>query len=391
MQFLFKRKVKLFLSFFCLLMVNNLYSQYLVDYLVEAEKNFKPNLNESLQVINYPTTNLSFGYFVNEQQTVSGAQSAYVQLQQQLPWLGKGASYKKYSKYLKELNESKSKSQLAQLRFLVKQAYYNMYRYNKQKNVCLVYASKLRDFITGFKTDSVSIDFLLKKLKLEEELVEVTKKQQLTDGEFQKQELEFRKLINSENISEINLPSELAMPDEDGSISFSETYENPFFLEYENGLLARQQVQKFNNKWSPSISLGFRYTQVNNSDNIIEQLPTQNILEPQIHLSWNLFSKNKGHTSVEEIENMIDQKVVSISTDLQILMNDQISARIAYYASIEKQEQLKKMQEQLKQKNVSLTTEQELEVAKLTAAYELEKIEAVTNYYVSSSKMLLYQ
>ena len=49
------------------------------------------------------------------------------------------------------------------------------------------------------------------------------------------------------------------------------------------------------------------------------------------------------------------------------------------------------MNDQLNEKNVNLNNEQQIELEKLKAAYELEKIEAVTNYYVVSSQMLLYQ
>ena len=314
-----------------------------------------------------------------------------MQLQQQFPWFGKTFAYRKHQKYAASAKVNAYQNKIDYLKFDVKKHYYLMYQYAQQKDVYLIYSSKLRTFLEELKIDSLSNEALFKKLKYEQELVDVTKKMQLIDGEYQKAELHLISLVNDDEVDKINLPLELAMPEEDGTISFSDTYENPEFLEYENNLLAIQQAQKFNNKWLPNLSLGFRYVQIIDNDQLFVELPVQNVFEPQLRFSWNFFTKEKGSIKKSDIEQLLEKKVASISTNLQLGMNDQISARIAYFSVIEKLENLNRLQNQIKQKQEPLKEELDIEFERLKANYEFEKVEAVTNYYISSSKMLLYQ
>ena len=154
---------------------------------------------------------------------------------------------------------------------------------------------------------------------------------------------------------------------------------------------ASRQAQKYSNKWLPSLSLGFRYTEVTGADNLFVQLPTDNIIEPRLRLEWDLFSKSEKTISKEEIVARTEQKVLDITSLLQVSINDQISARISYFSVQEKLSQLKELKEQLLEKNVSLNSDELFQLDYLEANYEIEEIQAITNYYVSSSKMLLYQ
>lgn len=368
-------------------------AQKLIDYLDLAEKNYQPSLGGNLLPQNYAKTELEFGYFAEQQSTISGSQSAYIGFLQELPWLGKSSVVRKHQKYTELQNHYEQEQQKEFLKFSVKKLYYKLYQYKHQKDAYVGLSDKLRSYIEKEEKDTLvnSAKAILKLFERKQQLIEITEKLQLIDGEYQNAAIHFNTLLKQDSFEEVKLPLELAMPDEDQAISFSDTYESPLFLSYENQLKANRQVQKYNNKWLPTLSLGLRYTDIDRGANSLVQLPTQNIIEPRLRLQWNFFSKKKQVLSKEQFENNVDQKVLDISSLLQVVINDQVSSRISYFSATDRLEQLSKLKTQLLEKNVSLNSDEFFQLEYLETIYELDKVKAVTDYYVSSSKMLLYQ
>ena len=382
--------------FFLLVVVINFNSanaQKLIDYLDQATKNYQPSLGNNLLTQNNATTELEFGYFLEQQSTISGAQRAYVSFLQELPWLGKSAAIRKFQKYTLLQERYNNEQQKEVLKFKVKQLYYELYKYKHQKNTYVILTDKLRNYIEASEKDtlSTSAKAILKLFERKQQLIELTEKLQLIDGDYENTALQFNTLLKQDSFQEIKLPLELAMPSEDQTISFSDTYESPLFLSYENQLKANRQIQKYNNKWLPTLSLGLRYIDVESNASSVTQLPVQNIVEPRLQLKWNLFSKNKEVLSKQELETNVDQKVLDISSLLQEVINEQVSARISYFSASDRLDQLVELKNQLLEKNVSLDTDEYFQLEYLEATYELEKVKAVSNYFISSSKMLLYQ
>lgn len=376
-----------------LVFFQTLNAQKLVDYLDVATKNFKPQLSVTSLSQNHSTTQLEFGYFAEPQYTISGAQKAYVSFMQEVPWLGRSAAYRKEQKHTRLQEEYLIEQQKEQLKYSVKKAYYQLYQYQYQKDAYVILADKLREHIALVERDTVftSAKALLKLFERKQQLTELTEKVQLVDGEYQNILLQFNMLLKQDSFQEVELPLELAMPTEDQIMSFSNAYENPLFVAYEHQLLAMRQAQKYNNKWLPTLSLGVRYTQVVSDNNTAIQLPVQDIVEPRLQLKWNVFSKSQKAISKELIEAKTEQKVLDVTSLLQVAMNDQISAQISHFAALEKLEQLKKLNTQLLEKNVSLDTDELFQLEYLETTYEIEEIKAITEYYISSSRMLLYQ
>ena len=368
-------------------------AQKLVDYLDLATKNFSPQLNTSSLPQNHTTTQLEFGYFAEPQYTVSGAQKAYVGFMQEFPWLGKSAAYRKQQKHTRLNEEYLIKQQKELLKYKVKEAYYQLYQYQHQKDAYIILGDKLRKHIDLVDKDTLvaSAKALLKLFERKQLLKELTEKAQLVDGVYQNVLLQFNTLLKQDSFQEVELPLELAMPTEDQTMSFSDAYENPLFMAYEHQLIAARQAQKYTNKWMPTLSLGLRYAQVTSDNNSALLLPVQDIVEPRLQLKWDMFSRNQKAISKESLEIQAEQKVIDITSLLQSAMNDQISARISHFTALEKLEELKKLKTQLLEKNVSLDTDELFQLEYLETTYEIEEIKAVTDYYISSSKMLLYQ
>ena len=368
-------------------------AQKLVDYLDVATKNYTPQLNTFSLPQNYATTQLEFGYFAEPQYTVSGAQKAYVSFMQEVPWLGKSAAYRKVQKHSCLQEEYEVEQQKELLKYKVKESYYKLYQYQHQKDAYFILADKLRKHIDLVEKDTLvtSAKALLKIFERKQQLTELTEKVQLIDGEYQNTLLQFNTLLKQDSFQEVELPLELAMPTEDQTMSFSDAYENPLFRAYEHQLIATRQAQKYTNKWMPTLSLGLRYAQVTSDNNSALRLPVQDIVEPRLQLKWDMFTRSQKAISKESVETQTEQKVLDVTSLLQAAINDQISARISHFAALEKQEQLVKLKAELLEKNVSLDTDELFQLEYLEATYEIQEIKAVTEYYVSSSKMLLYQ
>lgn len=272
-------------------------AQKLIDYLDVATKNFSPELSDPIITQNNPTTQLDFGYFVEPQYTISGAQKAYVSIMQEIPWVGKSAAYTKIQKHTSLQSQYLIEQQKELLKFKVKELYYQLYNFKHKKDIYVELSDKLRKHIEVEEKDTLntSVKSLLKLFERKEQLENLIEQLQLVDGDYQNTLLQFNGLLKQDGFQEVELPLELAMPDEDQTISFSDSYESPLFMAYENQLLAYRQAQKYKNRWLPSLSLGLRYSKVTGNDNLIEQLPTENIVEPRLRIQWNLFSK-RGET-----------------------------------------------------------------------------------------------
>ena len=380
------------LLMFFLISFKQLSAQKLIDYLDVASKNFSPELND-VSITENPSTQLEFGYFVDPQYTISGAQKAYIGINQKIPWLGKSAAYIKAQKHSVLQQKYEIEQQKEVLKFNVKESYYQLYNLKNKKDAYVILSDKLRKHIENQEKDTLitSAKAVLKLFERKQQLTNIIEKLQLVEGDYQNVLIRFNSLLKQDSFQKIELPLELAMPDQDQAISFSDSYESPLFLAYENQLNGLRQAQKYKNKWLPNLSLGIRFTQVTDDENLFVQLPSQNLIEPRLQLQWDLFSKKGEIISKQDIETRIEQKVFDISSLLQENINEQVSARISYFSALEKKGQLVKLKSELLEKNVSLNSDELFQLEFLETNYGIEEIQAVTNYYISSSKMLLYQ
>jgi len=335
-------------------------SQTLVNYINEAKKNFSPPLKSTSTFNTKNTTSLQFGYFVNPQYTISGAQRAYAEVQQEIPWLGKSNYYRKVKKNSETQLKLEQQYQIEQLGFLVKESYYKMYQFKKQKDIYVTWAEKIRTFIYAAKeTDSITTEIALQQFEHETKLIEVTKQLQIIDGHYQNEVITFNELLKNENLDEPTLPILLAMPEEESEFQFPDPLESASYLSFENKILGQKIVNSVQNPWTPNISFGLRY-------------------------------KKKPKLTEDKTNKLLDHKLSILSHQLQTAINNQISARIAYDASEKKLDKLTKLEKQLNSSKIKIPNEKILQINSLKYTFEVEQIKAVADYYISTSKMLLF-
>jgi len=207
-----------------------------------------------------------------------------------------------------------------------------MYQFKKQKDIYVTWAEKIRTFIYAAKeTDSITTEIALQQFEHETKLIEVTKQLQIIDGHYQNEVITFNELLKNENLDEPTLPILLAMPEEESEFQF-----------------------------------------------------------PQLKLQWDFFSKKKPKLTEDKTNKLLDHKLSILSHQLQTAINNQISARIAYDASEKKLDKLTKLEKQLNSSKIKIPNEKILQINSLKYTFEVEQIKAVADYYISTSKMLLF-
>jgi len=383
-----KLTLSIILCFCCTL---NMLGQTLTNYVNEAQKKHRPTPYFKNNPTHNYSTSLQFGYFINPQYTISGAQRAYVQLQQELPWIGKGNALRKNQKNNKTKIKLLNQYKLETISYEVKECYYKMYLYLKQKNIYVAWAEEVRQHLARTKSnDSLTVDLTLKKFENETLLLDLTKKLQLVDGDYQNQVIVFNELLKSENLDEPNLPNFLAMPEEEPEFQFPDPFESAAYLGFENQILQYQNQSAIQNPWIPTVSFGLKYINTTATNTFNFELPNQDIIEPQLKLQWNLFSKKTPQPTEDETNTLLDYKLSELGHQLQTAINNQISARIAYDTATQKLTKLNTINNQLNTANKLIDSEKILQIKGLKYTFELEQIKAVADYYISTSKMLLY-
>jgi len=378
-----------FIFFF--IWIHTFNGQTLYDYINQAKKNYTSKSNSIPFFNKNHTTSLNFGFFINPQYTISGAQRAYAELKQEIPWLGKGNTYRKIQKNTQIKVQLQKQYELEQLSYQIKEHYYKMYQYKTQKDVYVTWAEEIRKHIAASrKTDSIPIDFALEQFKNETKLIEITKELQIVDGYYQNEVVIFNELLKNENLDEPNLLILLEMHEEEAEFQFPDPFESASYLSFENTISQQNHISATQNPWSPTISLGLRYINTSSSGNIDFELPNKDIIEPQLNLKWNLFSKKPSKLSKDQANKLLDHNLSTLGHQLQIAINNQVSARISYDASTQKIENLKNLENRLKSKQLLINPEKKLQINGLKHSFEIEQIKAVSDYYISTSKMLLF-
>lgn len=371
--------------------ITPIFSQTLGDYTQLAVKNFNPEFSISKPIDKENTTALKFGFFVNPQYTISGAQRAYAQLQQQFPLLGKANAYRKIRKLNTQQRSLDYNKEKELLRFKVKTSYYKMYAYQKQKQVYVKWTEEIRkllkDSVFFYKKDP---EGLLKKFKYEAKLSDLTKELQIVDGNYQNEVIVFNELIGSENIDEPNLPFMLAMSDEEVEFEYPDPLTSASYLSFKSQINQLILQHKAQSKLNPEINLGLRYIYITPTPDISFELPKKDIFEPQLTLKWNLFTKPKEKLSSEKINSLLDQRLTSLTRQLQKALNEQISARIAYDTATKKLEDLNILEKQFKEEKTILNSEKILQISSLKHTFEIEQFNATASYYLAIAKTLLY-
>lgn len=357
--------------------------KYNLQYEIASEK-----VNE---VNTIPNTEFSYGYFVSEPETRTGAQKMKFSLKQMIPWFG---SITARENYINSLSDAKFEEiAVAQRKLIVaiSNAYYNMYSLRAkdrvlEENINLmgVYETLALNSVETGKASAVSVLRLQIRKNDLIELKEVLHQQYLT------QQAALNSLLNRDLSIAIVLTDELPMPENDIGFAETDLTMHPELLKYDKLYASVVQSELLNQKdKSPMIGFGLDYIPVEKRPGLDFSDNGKDIFMPMVSLSIPIFNKKYTSSSKQnELKQLeIDAQKQSQFNKLQQLMdealNERMASRISYNTQIKNLEQAKNAETILIKSYESGTIDfnDVLDIQELQLKFQMGLINAVRNYY----------
>lgn len=357
--------------------------KYNLQYEIATEK-----VNE---VNTIPNTEFSYGYFVSEPETRTGAQKMKFSLKQMIPWFG---SITARENYVNSLSDAKFEEiAIAQRKLIVaiSNAYYDMYSLRAkglvlEENIDLlkVYETLALTSVETGKASAVSVLRLQMRTNDLKELKEVLYQQYLS------QQAALNSLLNRDLSVTIILVDDLPMPESDFDLIESNLQMHPELLKYDKLYASVMQSELLNQKEkSPMIGFGLDYIPVEKRPGLDFSDNGKDIFMPMVSLSIPIFNKKYTSSSKQnELKQLeIDAQKQSQFNKLQQLMdeaiNERTASRISYNTQINNLEQAKNAEGILIKTYETGTIDfnDVLDIQELQLKFQMGLINAVRNYY----------
>ncbi len=379
--------------------------QDLQSYILEAEAN-----NLELQALGYnndialekikeanslPNTDIGFGYFVHENETMNGPQKFRVSVGQMIPWFGTITARENYASTLADVEYENLVLAQRKLRLAVSQSYYMLFAI-QAKNDVLDENIRLVKTYESIALNAVSVGkaSLVEVLKLQMTQNELNRQKEMLNQTKRKEATAFNHLLNRDLGMSIPLVSDLIMPEQDDIYDDAAIELHPELVKYDKLFESVTGAQLVNKKESsPNLGLGIEYVNVEARKGIELENNGKDMLMPMVSLSIPIFSNKYRSQTVQN--NVKQQALLSEKNNkrnqlIDILVEAQSereSARISYEtfsANIEKAKfSLELLLKNYEVQNIDF--EGLLEIQELLLNLEVAKIDALTNYYSQSA------
>lgn len=357
--------------------------RYNLQYEIASEK-----VNE---VNTIPNTEFSYGYFVSEPETRTGAQKMKFSLKQMIPWFG---SITTRENYVNSLSDAKFEEiAIAQRKLIVaiSDAYYNMYNLQAKdhilkENIDLmeVYETLALNSVETGKASAVSV------LRLQIRKNDLIELKELLHQQFLSQQSLLNSLLNRDLSTSVILVDELPMPETDLDIIEADLQMHPELLKYDKLYASVVQSELLNQKdKSPMIGFGIDYIPVEKRPGMDFADNGKDIFMPMVSLSIPIFNKKyKSSSKQNELMQLeIDAQKQSQLNKLQQLMDEALNqsraSRISYNTQIKNLEQAKNAESILikSYESGSINFNDVLDIQELQLKFQLGLIDAVRKYY----------
>jgi len=357
--------------------------KYNLQYEIASEK-----VNE---VNTIPNTEFSYGYFVSEPETRTGAQKMKFSLKQMIPWFG---SITARENYINSLSDAKFEEiAIAQRKLIVaiSNAYYNMYSLRSkdrvlEENINLmgVYETLALNSVETGKASAVSV------LRLQMRKNDLIELKEVLHQQYLSQQAALNSLLNRNLSIVIVLEDELPMPEYDFDFAEADLKMHPELMKYDKLYASVVQSELLNQKdKSPMIGFGLDYIPVEKRPGLDFSDNGKDIFMPMVSLSIPIFNKKYTSSSKQnELKQLeIDAQKQSQFNKLQQVMdealNERVASRISYNTQIKNLEQAKNAETILIKSYESGTIDfnDVLDIQELQLKFQMGLINAVRNYY----------
>jgi outer membrane protein TolC len=354
-----------------------------LQYRIASEK-----VNEVNTLAN---TDFGVGYFASEPETRTGAQRFKVSVKQMLPWFGTVTARENYVNSVADIKYETISIAKRKLMVSVSQSYYKLAT-NTAKQLVLrkhikVLTTREILALTAVEVGKASV---VDVLRLQMRTNEMQQLKRVLEQQFTSEQTNFNKLLNRDKSIAINTLDDLDIPSIDFEINSKKLVFHPELLKYDKLYQSVTQSELLNQKQNnPMIGFGFDYVNVAKRPDMNFSDNGKDIVMPMLSISIPIFNatyKSKTKQNALQQEAFLVQKkdrlnVLEVALDTAI--NERVSARISYETQIKNFKQAKKAAEILVKNYETGTIDFRdiLDVQELQLKFEMNRIEAVNNYY----------
>lgn len=396
------KKIPLYLILFCAVIVGQ--AQQLQDFIAEAQGN-NPNIQayelryniaqEKVNEANWlPNTELSIGYFASEPETRTGAQKARFSAKQMLPWFGTVTKRQEYATAMAETDYVNYVVARRKLALAVAQSYYKLY---SQKAVQSVLEENILLLNTYEELALTSVEVgkasAIDVLRLQIRQNELQQQKDILLEQFRAQQAAFNSLLNRQINADVQLVTELQIPEIDPVIADSLKL-NPELLLFDRLYESVVQSELLNQKEnSPMLGFGLDYIPVQERPDLAFSDNGKDIVMPMVSLSIPVFNKRydsrtkQNELRKQEIQFQKQERLNVLDAAFENAISQRNEARIAYNTQTQNLKQARDA-EQILIKNYETGTidfKEILDIQELQLKFQMNQIQSVQKYYVQSA------
>lgn len=374
--------------------------QQLEVYIEEAIKN-NPNIQAvetrhaiSIEKISeakaFPNTEFSGGYMFGKT-NMPMMQQAEFTVMQMFPWFGTISARTKYASTVSDADYVNIDIEKRRITMLLSQSYYRLYEIAKKQEILDSNIELLQVYeqmaLTSLKVGKASAVSVLKFQIRQNDLLE---RKSVLKQDFEAELTTFNKLMNREDVSEIPIIDSLSFPQKEVEVDFANISLHPELIKYEelNKIVAQADV--LNKKESaPELGVGLQYMLFNKSPNMI--MPMVSLSIPIFNRKFKSISR-QNQLRYEEISNQKQATKNSLMTQLQSTIRNRNAARISW-ETLEKNLKQAQNATEILLKNYETGTidfREVLDIQELQLKFQLNQIEAKSNYYKQLSIINYY-
>ena len=374
-------------------------SQELQNYIKEAisnnpniqavEKQYAISTEKISEVRSLPNTEFSGGYAMGEEMPMM--QQAEFSVMQMLPWFGTISAREKYATAMADADFVEIEIAKRKIEMTLSQSYYRLYQIVKKQEVLDSNVELLKVYeqmaLTSVEVGQASAVSVLRLQMRQNELLE---RKLVLAQEYASELTAFNKIMNREEVLEIPMVDSLTLPEEDDEIDYSKLDRHPELAKFEQLNEIVSQADALNKKESaPGFGIGVEYMLYNEAPNMLMPMATLSI--PIFNKKYKSVAR-QNKLRFEELDIQKQASKNSIIAELQAAVRNRNAARI----SLETQDKNLKQAEDANEillKNYETGTidfREVLDVQELQLQFQINRIEAIGDYYEQSSIINYY-
>lgn len=353
-------------------------------------------LNERQQeVMSYPETNISVGYFITEPETKTGPQKFKLSFKQMIPWFGTIASRQKL---MATMADTQYQDLLIARRNLIAEVtntYYQLYEITQKEKIFdenIKLLKTYEDFaLTAVEANKASAVELLKLQMRKNDLEELRK---VLDEKQESLENKLNKLLNRKENQSVQVADHLFIPQQDSITDTQKLLLHPELTKFDKLYQSVRQSELVNRKEAlPQIGFGLDYINVAKLPDMNIAHNGRDIFMPMVSLSVPLFQKkNRSVTrqnrwKMQQIEEQKDNRLNELKTLLQTAVNNLAAARITYSLQTKNLQQAEAAEQILYKSYESGTIDFDdvLDIQELQLKFQIKQLSALTSYYLQQT------